>query len=1242
MKYAGPLYLGMRAYYVSSSGERSNDGLALSRAWPLDYALEGADGRVVAGTVVWLRGGFYRGSFVALVSGEEGKKIQFRAFNGEMVVLDRAAAEGEEGLLSVRGSNLEFRDLEFWNSGTFKKYPSGAVFPGRPGGVSVYGAGNRFVGCYFRALGWGLRVEDSGQASTMEVYGCAFQACGFLRDLGQKGFGGGLEVLGFSKGELRVKNCVFRNNYGESVLMVEGALDRMLLEGNTVEVRKPEVRVATRTRSAGDDQKVARLDFDSPHGIEVGERIEVSGVGEGYDYVGEPLLVGETYFTYLVSGDLPIESTVEVGSSAVVKVESMMSGGRIVIAPPGGINRLVVRGNVVLRGREMPYELVRLGGVGKELVVEDNYLAYGGPALSVGEWESVEAGGNVLGAYSFGYPLVLAGMRSSWIWDHNVYLGGGTQGQVLLGRARNFEDWKVDTGLDAASLSTQRRVTGTTYFLRGWDYVDAYEKRRGVVSFVDWEDTPCDLDLIGLVSVGEIVELWDACPISLGGTYFYRGTWSGEPIHLTEISKPFKSFHVKVVTPTGIPTELGLVVEVASDRQVNLRWRDIAVSGTGYQVHRSLDGGTTFVQVADLGEDVLEYSDSPLLPGTEYTYKVTYTYIGGAGQVDSGNHLPATTFLSEGGIAPVGVQYLGAMSSGPTSVDLTWELDAVEAGVVFAERKTAITDWEEVALAQLGEVWGDRSVEADTVYQYRVRVKRGELYSEYSKEVSVRTTPDAPEVAVGLVATAISAEAVDLTWENGARTQGVEVYVSDDEAFWSLVVVLEEGGSYRVRNLASSTEFYFRLRAFNEGGFSTYSDVVSATTSMAPPLGPTGLRAFVGVGQIQLLWTDNSNTEVVTKIQFKLIPEMEEWEEWGEVPEDQRYFDVLDPLPGATYSFRVYAVNAGGNSAFSNEVTVVVETLVPATPVGLKVNAVDPQAINLSWLDSSKNEESFSVERALARNGPWAEIGSVVFMEGIGGRGYLVSGLTGGIWYFFRVRAVNSHGSSGYSNVARGKTLPELPGEPQGVEVEVVSSSSARVSWVGVEFNAHAPETLTFEVDRQLSGGPWVELIKVPVGDQTYLDYGLDEESSYRYRVKAFNVGGSSDWVETGWIHTPAQVGVPEGFVSSEVVAYDKVRRPLLVGSSVSLISKRGVSMGIVVRLLEASKVRVKYKKLKENTKEQDLSGSIEETFVSNELLKIADDRVEAADRLLVEPAEAMVRRADSKRYPVVGRRRMR
>jgi subtilisin family serine protease/PKD repeat protein len=104
--------------------------------------------------------------------------------------------------------------------------------------------------------------------------------------------------------------------------------------------------------------------------------------------------------------------------------------------------------------------------------------------------------------------------------------------------------------------------------------------------------------------------------------------------------------------------------------------------------------------------------------------------------------------------------------------------------------------------------------------------------------------------------------------------------------------------------------------------------------------------------------------------------------------------------------------NSGATSSASATVKVTVPP--PAAPANLSASSQRQNEVRLSWSDRSTNEQSFAVERSTSSGGGFVEIARV----GANNTSYTDRTGQSRTTYYYRVRAANSGGYSGYSNTA--------------------------------------------------------------------------------------------------------------------------------------------------------------------------------------------------------------------------------
>ena len=203
--------------------------------------------------------------------------------------------------------------------------------------------------------------------------------------------------------------------------------------------------------------------------------------------------------------------------------------------------------------------------------------------------------------------------------------------------------------------------------------------------------------------------------------------------------------------------------------------------------------------------------------------------------------------------------------------------------------------------------------------------------------------------------------------------------------------------------------------------FGVTIDDGTGTTPELPAV-PSNLTAIpFNATEIDLTWTDNSNNEAGFKIERCTGSGCNNFVQIATVGANVTSYSNTGLLASTTYTYRVRAYNAGGDSAYSNTAfaTTLAPPALPATPSNLKATAVSRSQINLTWTDNSINEDGFKIEQCQgATCTKFAQIATV----GPGAMSYSNTGLRRNTTYRYRVRAYNAAGNSAYSNIASAKT----------------------------------------------------------------------------------------------------------------------------------------------------------------------------------------------------------------------------
>ncbi|HET6861901.1 MAG TPA: galactose oxidase-like domain-containing protein [Pyrinomonadaceae bacterium] len=177
----------------------------------------------------------------------------------------------------------------------------------------------------------------------------------------------------------------------------------------------------------------------------------------------------------------------------------------------------------------------------------------------------------------------------------------------------------------------------------------------------------------------------------------------------------------------------------------------------------------------------------------------------------------------------------------------------------------------------------------------------------------------------------------------------------------------------------------------------------------------------------------------------------------------------------------------------------------PAVPVSLVANAGSSDQINLSWTDSSNSEDGFRIEQCQAAGCTnFAEIATV----GANVTNYSNSGLTPATTYQYRIRAYNSTGNSGYSNVASAST-GVLILAPSNLTGTAVSGTQINLNW-----SDNSDNEVGFRIERCVNQNckNFSEITTVEANVTAYSDSNLKAGRTYRYRVRGYAPNSTSPY----------------------------------------------------------------------------------------------------------------------------------
>jgi fibronectin type 3 domain-containing protein len=357
-------------------------------------------------------------------------------------------------------------------------------------------------------------------------------------------------------------------------------------------------------------------------------------------------------------------------------------------------------------------------------------------------------------------------------------------------------------------------------------------------------------------------------------SYSYRvratdaaGNWSPYSNGATAVTE--ESADTTAPTAPGSPNAVA-----ASASQIDLSWTAStdAVGVTGYSVERCQGAGcSSFSEIA--APAATGYGDTGLTDNTSYSYRVRARDAAGNWSLYS----PTTSATTPDGTPPTTPTSLAASTADSSQINLSWvaSTDNVAVTGYSVERCQGVgcVGFAPVA-APTGTSYSNTGLAANTSYSYRVRAT--DAVGNWSSYSSVATAVTAPPVDTtpptspsSLNAVAASSSQISLSWTASTDAIGVSGYQVErcqGAGCASFVqVATPSGTTYIDAQLATATNYSYRVRATDAAGnLSNYSNIASTTTFSPPTAGLVAAYGFeTGTGTAVTDASGNGNSGVI-------------------------------------------------------------------------------------------------------------------------------------------------------------------------------------------------------------------------------------------------------------------------------------------------------------------------------------------------------------------------------------------
>ncbi len=398
--------------------------------------------------------------------------------------------------------------------------------------------------------------------------------------------------------------------------------------------------------------------------------------------------------------------------------------------------------------------------------------------------------------------------------------------------------------------------------------------------------------------------------------------------------------------PTKPAAPSNLQAQAQSTSQINLSWKDNSDNETKFRLEVSQNEGTSFQQLAELNANITQYQHKNLQAGKKYCYRVIA--FNAQGDSPNSNMSCATTNAPPppppppAPTKPAAPSNLQAQAQSTSQINLSWK-DNSDNETKF---RLEVSQNEGTSFQQLAELnanitqYQHKNLQAGKKYCYRVIAFNAQGDSPNSN-MSCATTnavpppppppaPKKPAAPSNLQAQAQSTSQIHLFWKDNSDDETeFRLEVSEDEgsSFQQLIVLNVNTTEYLHNNLESGRKYCYRVIAVNAQGDSPSSNTACATTEASTP--PPPVEALVpnapnqltaqatSASQIQLNWNDNADNEQGFYLERKGADD--DFTQIATLAADQTSFSDKNLLSAQTYTYRLRAYNAQGESTYSNE-----------------------------------------------------------------------------------------------------------------------------------------------------------------------------------------------------------------------------------------------------------------------------------------------------------------------------------
>ena len=591
-------------------------------------------------------------------------------------------------------------------------------------------------------------------------------------------------------------------------------------------------------------------------------------------------------------------------------------------------------------------------------------------------------------------------------------------------------------------------------------------------------------------------------------------------------------------TPPGMPsapTDVTFTTVAGKPNEGIVSWTAPSFLGSpalkDYQIDYSTDGSTwkTLYRKEGKSTETSYRITTGLVAGTDYWFRVRGEngggFIEGSAGADWSVPLHTRTLDPAVPTPPTAMTVKNITKSGAA---LSWTAPTYNGGALITDFSVETSRDEGVTWVAVPGKPTSTSVNITlgglapgTHYLVRTAAINRAGHSDYAYLTDGFTTLTGPAtMPKSLAASRIDTTTLTLTWaipdSNGGlpiTDYRVEVSGNNGTSWTAIPHAASNSLGFSVTNLLKGKTYKFRVAAITAAGIGSYSDAMTATTTVSVPAAPTSLtiRNTTGNGTT-LNWKaplDNGGSPIYD-YQFEISRSGEDNWVLIDHPESLgKAYNINGLTPGVSYDVRVSAVNAAGYSDFATA-TFTTAVVAPSAPQNVEASSVTMNGVTLGWALPATNGGAAITDYKVEVSSNCSTFTAINHIAS-NALGFDVTNLAAGTKYCFRVSTKNSVGYSAPSQVIQVVTYGNVPSAPTALRVTAKSRTSMVLAWAAATVNQGSRVrnyVVSYSSDQ---GATWIEVRK-PVSASTSLTVtGLRSATTYWFKVAATNDVGTSE-----------------------------------------------------------------------------------------------------------------------------------